>query len=68
MGVSADGRMYRLRGLSTFEDVTDRYGLGTARVLGATTLGEGYVGFLLGGEIAIADGAHVTRYASAPSA
>jgi len=32
-------------------------------VLGATPLGSRFVGFLLGREIAIADGAHVTRYA-----
>jgi hypothetical protein len=64
LGVSGQGRMYHLRGLSAFEDVTDRYGLGGARVRGATPLGRGSVGFLLGREIAIADGARVTRYAS----
>jgi cbb3-type cytochrome c oxidase subunit III len=62
VGVSGSGRMYHLRGLSTFEDVTARYGLGPARVLGVTTLGGGNVGFLLGSEIAIADGVHVSRY------
>jgi mono/diheme cytochrome c family protein len=64
VGVSSRGRMYHLRGLSSFEDVTDRYGLGGAPVRGVTPLGSGAVGFLLGREIAIADGAHVTRYAS----
>ena len=64
VGVSGAGRIYHLRGLSAFEDVTDRYGLGCAHVLGVTPLGSGSVGFLLGREIAIADGAHVTRYAS----
>ena len=36
--------------------MTARYGLGGVRVLGATALGGGNVGFLLGREIAIADG------------
>ena len=65
LGVGADGHVYHLRGLSSFEDVTDRYGLGSARVLGAASLGGRYSGFLLAGQIAIADGTHVTRYASA---
>jgi hypothetical protein len=56
--------MYHLRGLSAFEDVTDRYGLAGEAVRGAAPLGRGCVGFLLGREIAIADGARVTRYAS----
>ena len=62
VGISGKGRVYHLRGLSAFEDVTDRYGLGGANVLGATPLGGTFVGFLLGREIAIADGARVTRY------
>ncbi len=65
VGVSGSGRLYHLRGLSAFEDVTARYGLGGVRVLGATALGGGNVGFLLGREIAIADGVHVSRYADA---
>jgi len=64
LGVRGNGRLYHLRGLSVFEDVTDRYGLGGSRVMGAAALGVGGVAFLLGGAIAIADGAHVTRYAS----
>ena len=64
LAVTARGRMAHLRGLSAFEDVTDRYGLGGVRVLGVTSLGSGNVGFLLPREIAIADGAHVTRYAA----
>jgi hypothetical protein len=62
VGISGAGRIYHLRGRRTFEDVTDRYGLAGARVLGASALGSGVVGFLLGREIAIADGEHVTRY------
>jgi hypothetical protein len=65
LGIRDNGRMVHLRGLRTFEDVTDRYGLGNARVLGATALGNGDVAFLLAGAIAIADGEHVMRYASA---
>jgi hypothetical protein len=62
VGISGAGRIYHLRGQRVFEDVTGRYGLSGARVLGATALGSGVVGFLLGREIAIADGEHVTRY------
>ncbi len=63
VGISRKGRMYYLRGLSAFEDVTARYGLGSAPIRGATSLGERDVGFLLDGAVAVADGAHVTRYA-----
>lgn len=66
VGVSRRGRMYHVRGLSALEDVTDRYGLRGAPVLAATSLAPGFVGFLLGREIAIADGSQVTRYASGP--
>jgi hypothetical protein len=64
VGLSREGRLYHLRGLRALEDVTDRYGLGSAPVLAATPLGPGLVGFRVGREIAIADGEHVTHYAS----
>ena len=62
VGISGKGHLYYLRGLSAFEDVTDRYGLGGERILDAAVLGGGAVGFLLGREIAVADGTRVTRY------
>ncbi len=66
VGISAKGRIYYLRGLSSFEDVSERYGLGDRGVVTTAVLGPGYVGFLLGGEIALADGHQVTRYAAGP--
>jgi hypothetical protein len=62
IGVNALGKVYHLRGRSSFEEVSERYGLGGHRVRGAAVLGMGFVGFLLDGEIALADGEHVTRY------
>jgi hypothetical protein len=64
VGVSGNGRLYHLRGLSAFEDVTGRYALGASRVHGVTPLGGGAVGFFLGHELAIADGAQVARYST----
>jgi mono/diheme cytochrome c family protein len=64
VGVSGQGRLYYLRGQTSLQDVTERYGLGSARLLGAAGLGSRYVGFLLNGELAVADGSRVTRYAS----
>lgn len=48
VGVARDGRLYRLRALSSFEDVTARYGLAGGGVRGVVALGGGSVGFLLG--------------------
>jgi hypothetical protein len=64
VGVDAKGHVYYLRGLSSFEDVSERYGLGGRRVVTTAVLGPGFVGFLLPGEIALADGRQVTRYAA----
>jgi mono/diheme cytochrome c family protein len=64
VGVGGDGRVYYLRGMSAFEDVTARYGLAQP-VRGAALLGPALVGFRLeGGDIAVADGEQVTRYAA----
>jgi mono/diheme cytochrome c family protein len=63
-GVAGDGRVYRLRGLRAFEDVSDRYGLQGEHVHGAIALGGPDVAFLLGGAIAVTGGAEVTRYAT----
>lgn len=67
VGIGGDGRLYHLRARSAFEDVTERYGLGTEHVRGAAVLGGSPV-FLLDREVALADGHQVTRYAGGPFA
>ena len=62
VGVSADGRALRLRDESHFEAVSDRFGLEKAVVRSVCALAGKSAGFLLDGEIAIADGTKVTRY------
>ncbi len=62
IGVDGGGKIYHLRGRSSFEEVSERYGLGGRRVRNAAVLGTDFVGFLLDGEIALADGQHVTRF------
>ncbi len=64
VGVNGQGHLYYLRGLSAFDDVSARYGLDGRKLLGATMLDASHVGFLLEGEIAVADGRRVTRYAT----
>jgi mono/diheme cytochrome c family protein len=66
VGIDGQGRLHYLRGLSSFEDVTSRYGLEGRRVLDVATLDGGRVGFLLDQEIAVADGQRVTRYGAPP--
>jgi mono/diheme cytochrome c family protein len=68
VGLDGKGRLYYLRGLSSFEDVSSRYGLDGRRVLGVAMLDPRRVGFLLDGEIAVADGRRVTRYGAPPLA
>jgi hypothetical protein len=59
VGLSRDGRLYRLKDNSAFEEVSARYGLEDERVRVITPLGDGRVAFLLMQEIAIADGNQV---------
>jgi hypothetical protein len=66
VGVDDHGHLYYLRGLSSFEDVSSRYGLDGRKLLAAAMLDASHVGFLLDGEVAIADGHRVTRYATGP--
>jgi mono/diheme cytochrome c family protein len=66
VGVDGEGRLRYLRGLSSFEDVSSRYGLDGRRVRGVAMLDPARVGFLLDGEIAVADGRRVTRYGAPP--
>ena len=65
VGVDGKGRLLRLRGAASFEDVSPRYGLPAGKVRGAAMLDEARVGFLLDGRFAVADGEHVTRYSAA---
>jgi hypothetical protein len=62
VGIDGKGRLHYLRGMSSFEEVSARYGLDGQRVLGAAMLDAGRIGFLLDREIAIADGQRSTRY------
>jgi mono/diheme cytochrome c family protein len=62
VGVDGGGRLHYVRGLSSLEDVTPRYGLDGRAVRGVAMLDPTRVGFLLDGEIAVADGARVTRF------
>ncbi|WP_438005924.1 cytochrome c [Sorangium sp. So ce321] len=68
VGVDAEGRLLRLPGEGSFELVSDRYGLERAAVRAALGLGGGGAAFALDGELAVADGALVTRYATGPLA
>ncbi|AUX47704.1 hypothetical protein SOCE26_092280 [Sorangium cellulosum] len=68
VGVDSQGQLLRLRGQGPFEPVSDRYGLERAAVRAARDLGGGGAAFALDGEIAVADGAVVTRYATGPLA
>ncbi|XXT18174.1 cytochrome c [Sorangium sp. So ce429] len=68
VGVDAEGRLLRLPGEGSFELVSDRYGLERAAVRSALGLGGGGAAFALDGEIAVAAGALVTRYATGPLA
>ncbi|XXX75473.1 cytochrome c [Sorangium sp. So ce134] len=68
VGVDAEGRLLRLPSQGAFEPVADRYGLERAAVRAAAGLGLGGAAFALDGEIAVADGESVTRYATGPLA
>ncbi|WP_437286817.1 c-type cytochrome [Sorangium sp. So ce406] len=68
VGVDAEGRLLRLPGQGALEPVSDRYGLERAPVRAALGLGGAGAAFALDGEIAVADGATVTRYATGPLA
>jgi hypothetical protein len=68
VGVDGDGHVRRLLAKRTLELVSDRFGLSEACVSEVATLGPGSSGFRLHDQIAVADGAHVTRYATGPLA
>jgi hypothetical protein len=62
VAIDGKGRLYYLRGSSSFENVSARYGLDGRRVLGAAELDPTHVGFLLDGELDVADGRRLSRY------
>jgi mono/diheme cytochrome c family protein len=66
IGVDAEGRVLRLRNGSAFEAVSDRWGLERQKVLGVAAIGPTTAGFLLAGELAVADGRQVIRYPIGP--
>jgi mono/diheme cytochrome c family protein len=66
VGIDRKGRLYYLRGLSSFEDVSTRFGLEGRAVRGAAMLDPTRVGFLLDGEVAVAHAGRVQRFAVPP--
>lgn len=62
VGIDGEGRVQRLRARMALEDVSDRYGLAGANVLGVASQGDTKVAFVLDGGLAEADGATVTRF------
>jgi mono/diheme cytochrome c family protein len=62
VGIDGKGHLYYLRAMSSFEDVSTRYGLEGQRVLAAAMLDKANVGFLLDREVAVADGRRSTQY------
>jgi hypothetical protein len=62
VGLSRNGRLYRLKDRSTFEEVSARYGLDAEPVRTFTPFGNGLVAFLLPRQVAIADGNRVDFY------
>jgi mono/diheme cytochrome c family protein len=66
VGFDGKGRLYYLRGSTSFEDVSARYGLDGRPVRGVARIDSRHAGFLLDHEIALADGRSVTRYGTPP--
>lgn len=66
IGVDATGHLYRLKAMSAFEDVGQRWQLWGKKVHTATIVGPGKVGFLLDGEIAFADSNRISVFGTSP--
>lgn len=67
VGVDSQGQLWRLRARRSFEPISERYGLASARVREVCGFGGRFVGFSLAdasAPLAIADGSEVDRYAS----
>ena len=62
VGIDGQGHVHRLRGMTSFEDVTARYGLGDRKVREAALAGPGKVGFLLDGQVAVGSASKIAVY------
>jgi hypothetical protein len=62
VGIDADGKLYRWRAGTSLENISDRYGLLSDAVLSVAAMKGPYVAFALKDAVAVADGAHVTRF------
>ena len=61
VGIDGRGRLLRLRGGTSFEDVSERFGLEGHAVRAAATLGPSSDAFLVEGDLAVATGGWVAR-------
>ncbi|MFI5298952.1 MAG: c-type cytochrome [Polyangiales bacterium] len=64
VAIDAAGHVDRLRGGTTLEDITDRYGIADQSVVSVAALGATSVAFGYSGGFAVADGTNVTRWSS----
>lgn len=62
VGIDPAGKVHRLRGMTAFEDVTARYGLGDRKVRGATLAGTAKVAFLLDDRVALGSASNIAVY------
>ena len=62
MGVDDGGKVYRLRGDASLENVSDRYGLADKHVVAVVAMGEKGAAFAYDGGFAIADGTKVVTW------
>lgn len=66
VGIDRRGHLYYLRGSSSFEDVSARYGLDGRAIRDASMIDLTHAAFLLDGGLAVADGRTVARYDALP--
>ena len=69
VGVDGNGQIWRLRARKSFEPISERYGLSSARVTELCGFGGRFVGFSIADAhtpFAVADGSAVERYATSP--
>ena len=62
VGVTEGGRLYHLRGSTSFEDVSPRYGLGSGRIRAASTVLPALAALLVGDEVVTAGGDEVRHW------
>ena len=61
-GIDAKGRVHALRAQRSFDDVSDRFGLGAKSVRASTALGSGALLFASNAEVFVADGSRVSTF------